>query len=220
MEPFESHRGLVVPLDRADVDTDLIIPKQYLRLIGRSGFGQFLFDGLRFCDEGYPGIKPDQRTVNPDFVLNLQRYQGASILLARRNFGCGSSREHAAWALREFGFRAIIAPSFSDIFFGNCYKNGMLPIVLGEADVGELFSQCLAEPGFAMDIDLNASTLVDASGQVQRFEIDERIRHCLLNGLDDIGLTLEYADQIRAFEQQRLKDLPWLATALNVDEKN
>jgi 3-isopropylmalate/(R)-2-methylmalate dehydratase small subunit len=211
MQPFRVLTGLVAPLDRANVDTDAIIPKQFLKSVNRSGFGPNLFDAWRYLDAGEPGTDMSRRRPNPDFALNEPRYQGAQILLARRNFGCGSSREHAPWALRDYGFRAIIAPSFADIFFNNCFKNGLLPIVLPEADVECLFHDAAAFPGFKLTIDLERQTVATPDGgAVFRFEVDAFRKHCLLNGLDDIALTLNYADEIRAFEAKRKAEQPWL----------
>jgi 3-isopropylmalate/(R)-2-methylmalate dehydratase small subunit len=212
MEPFRLHAGLVAPLDRANVDTDAIIPKQFLKSIKRSGFGPNLFDAWRYLDRGEPGTDNDQRPRNPDFVLNEPRYQGASILLARRNFGCGSSREHAPWALADYGFRAVIAPSYGDIFYNNCCKNGFLPIVLTESEVERLFDAVKAFPGFRLGIDLERQSVATVDGaMVFGFEIDPFRKQCLVNGLDDIGLTLQHAAAIREFEAKRLSDLPWLA---------
>lgn len=211
MTPFTQHTGRVAPLDRANVDTDQIIPKQFLKSIRRTGFGANLFDEWRYLDRGEPGMDNSRRPLNPEFVLNRPRYQGASILLARRNFGCGSSREHAPWAISEYGFRALIAPSFADIFFSNCFKNGLLPIVLGEDEVDALFAEVLATPGYMLAIDLGAQTVTTPAGRVIRFEVDPFRKECLLNGWDDIGLTLRHADTIRAFEAERLKRYPWLA---------
>lgn len=211
MTPFTQHTGLVAPLDRANVDTDQIIPKQFLKSIRRTGFGANLFDEWRYLDRGEPGMDNSRRPLNPEFVLNQPRYQGASILLARRNFGCGSSREHAPWAISEYGFRALIAPSFADIFFSNCFKNGLLPIVLGEDEVDALFAEVLATPGYTLAIDLAPQTVTTPGGRVIRFEVDPFRKECLLNGWDDIGLTLRHADKIRAFEAERLKRYPWLA---------
>jgi 3-isopropylmalate/(R)-2-methylmalate dehydratase small subunit len=212
MEPFHLHTGLVAPLDRANVDTDAIIPKQFLKSIKRSGFGPNLFDAWRYLDRGEPGMDNDKRPRNPDFVLNEPRYQGASILLARRNFGCGSSREHAPWALADYGFRAVIAPSYADIFFNNSYKTGFLPIVLSESQVDRLFDAVKAFPGFRLVIDLERQTVASVDGAMTLgFDIDAFRKHCLVNGLDDIGLTLQHADTIREFEAKRLADLPWLA---------
>jgi 3-isopropylmalate/(R)-2-methylmalate dehydratase small subunit len=211
MEPFRVHTGLVAPLDRANVDTDAIIPKQFQKSIKRSGFGPNLFDAWRYLDHGEPGMDPSARRPNPDFVLNQPRYQGASILLARRNFGCGSSREHAPWALADFGFRAIIAPSYADIFYNNCFKNGLLPIVLPEAQVDRLFADAAAFPGFRLTVDLERQTIATSDGSLTLpFDVDGFRRHSLLNGFDDIGLTLQHADEIRAFEARRLAAQPWL----------
>ena len=212
MEPFRILTGLVAPLDRTNVDTDAIIPKQFLKSIKRSGFGPNLFDAWRYLDRGEPGVDNDRRPRNPDFVLNEPRYQGASILLARRNFGCGSSREHAPWALADYGFRAVIAPSYGDIFYNNCCKNGFLPIVLPESQVDRLFDAVKAFPGFRLVIDLERQTVATQDGGMSfGFDIDTFRKHCLVNGLDDIGLTLQHADAIREFEAKRLADLPWLA---------
>jgi 3-isopropylmalate/(R)-2-methylmalate dehydratase small subunit len=212
MQPFRVHTGVVAPLDRANVDTDAIIPKQFLKSIKRSGFGPNLFDAWRYLDRGEPGMDNDQRPRNPDFVLNHPRYQGASILLARQNFGCGSSREHAPWALADYGFRALIAPSFADIFHNNCLKNGLLPIVLREADVERLFNDVHAFPGYALTIDLERQGVATPDGALAfDFHVDPFRKHCLLNGLDEIGLTLTHADEIRAFETKRLAAQPWLA---------
>ncbi|MEJ5209919.1 MAG: 3-isopropylmalate dehydratase small subunit [Burkholderiales bacterium] len=210
MEPFVRLNGLVAPLDRANVDTDAIIPKQFLKSIKRTGFGPNLFDEWRYLDHGEPGMDNSKRPLNPDFVLNQPRYQGAQILLARENFGCGSSREHAPWALLDYGFRAIIAPSFADIFYNNCFKNGLLPIVLDAAVVDQLFRETEAQEGYRLDIDLAAQTVTTPSGQVFSFEVDEFRKYCLLNGLDDIGLTLRHVDKIRAYEERRRIEAPWL----------
>jgi len=211
MVKFTRLEGLVAPLDRANVDTDAIIPKQFLKSIRRSGFGVNLFDAWRYLDHGEPGLDPARRKPNPDFVLNQPRYKGANILLARKNFGCGSSREHAPWALGDFGFRALIAPSYADIFNNNCFKNGLLPIVLPESQVDRLFHDVAAFPGFRLVIDLGAQTVAYPDGsQVFAFEVDSFRRHCLLNGLDDIGLTLQHVDEIKAFEAKRRIDQPWL----------
>jgi 3-isopropylmalate/(R)-2-methylmalate dehydratase small subunit len=211
MEPFRNLVGLVAPLDRANVDTDAIIPKQFLKSIKRSGFGPNLFDAWRYLDRGEPGMDPSRRRPNPDFVLNEPRYGGAQILLARRNFGCGSSREHAPWALLDYGFRAVVAPSFGDIFFNNCFKNGLLPIVLSPHEVDRLFADALAFPGFRLAIDLERQTVATPDGSVVfGFEVEPFRKHCLVNGLDDIGLTLAHADEIRAFEAKRLAEQPWL----------
>jgi 3-isopropylmalate/(R)-2-methylmalate dehydratase small subunit len=211
MQPFTIHDGLVAPLDRANVDTDAIIPKQFLKSIQRSGFGPALFDAWRYRDVGEPGMDHSKRPLNPDFVLNQPRYRGASILLARKNFGCGSSREHAPWALEDYGFRALIAPSFADIFFSNCYKNGLLPIVLAEQDVDRLFHDVAAFPGFRLVIDLPAQQVRYADGsKAMPFAIDAFRKYCLVNGLDEIGLTLRHADEIREFEARRRTEQPWL----------
>jgi len=211
MQPFTVHKGIVAPLDRANVDTDAIIPKQFLKSIRRSGFGVNLFDAWRYTDHGEPGMDPAQRHPNPDFVLNQSRYANASILLARRNFGCGSSREHAPWALADYGFRALIAPSYADIFFNNCFKNGLLPIVLPDAAVDRLFADVAAFPGFTLTIDLDAQTVSSADGGPSfGFDVDPFRKRCLLNGWDDIGLTLQHADEIRAFEARHLAEQPWL----------
>lgn len=215
MEKFTVHEGLVAPIDRANVDTDAIIPKQFLKSIKRTGFGPNLFDEWRYLDHGEPGGDNSNRPVNPDFVLNQPRYQGASILLTRKNFGCGSSREHAPWALQQYGFRAIIAPSFADIFFNNCFKNGLLPIVLSEVQVDQLFNEVKALPGFRLVIDLEQQTVSTANGNQQYpFSVDDFRKYCLFNGLDDIGLTLRQADKIRAFEERRLSEQPWLANTI------
>jgi len=210
MQPFRVHTGIVAPLDRANVDTDAIIPKQFLKSIKRSGFGPNLFDAWRYLDRGEPGIDNTHRPLNPDFVLNEPRYRGASILLARRNFGCGSSREHAPWALADAGYRAIIAPSYADIFFNNSFKNGFLPIVLSESEVDKLFYDTASFPGFKLTIDLDAQTVSTTDGTRKfRFEIDPFRKYCLLNGLDEIGLTLKHAEEIRAFEARRKTQFPW-----------
>ena len=210
MQKYTVEQGIVTPLDRANVDTDLIIPKQFLKSIKRTGFGDNLFDELRYMDEGYLGQDISKRPKNPDFVLNQPRYQGSTILLARTNFGCGSSREHAPWALSEYGFRTVIAPSFADIFFNNCYKNGLLPIVLSEEQVEQLFQEVAAQEGYQLAIDLEQQSLTTPSGEVFHFDITEHRKHCLLNGLDEIGLTLQHADEIKAFEAQRQASQPWL----------
>jgi 3-isopropylmalate/(R)-2-methylmalate dehydratase small subunit len=212
MQPFRVHTGIVAPLDRANVDTDAIIPKQFLKSIKRSGYGPNLFDAWRYLDHGEPGMDNARRPRNPDFVLNQPRYEGASILVTRRNFGCGSSREHAPWALGDYGFRAVIAPSFGDIFFNNCFKNGLLPIVLPESQVDRIFADVAAFPGFKLTIDLEKQVVGTTDGSVAfPFEVDPFKRHCLLNGLDDIGLTLQHADDIRAYEARHLASQPWLA---------
>ena len=211
MQPFRVLTGLVAPLDRANVDTDAIIPKQFLKSIKRSGFGPNLFDAWRYLDRGEPGSDPAKRPLNPEFVLNQPRYQGAQILLARRNFDCGSSREHAPWALLDYGFRALIAPSFADIFFNNCLLNGLLPVVLSQHEVDRLFHET-AFPGFRLTIDLEKQTVSTLDGaQVFGFEIEPFRKHCLLNGLDEIALTLAHADEIRVFEAKHLAEKPWLA---------
>ena len=210
MKAFTTLQGLVCPLDRANVDTDAIIPKQFLKSIKRSGFGPNLFDEWRYLDHGEPGMDNSQRPLNPDFVLNQPRYQGAQVLLARENFGCGSSREHAPWALDDQGFRAVIASSFADIFFNNCYKNGLLPIVLDAGIVDQLFRECEAAPGYSLTVDLAAQTVSTPSGQAFPFDITEHRKQCLLGGLDEIGLTLRHADEIQAFEAKRRAEQPWL----------
>ncbi|WP_374475102.1 3-isopropylmalate dehydratase small subunit [Zoogloea sp.] len=210
MNPFRKLDGLVAPMDRANVDTDAIIPKQFLKSIKRSGFGPNLFDEWRYLDVGQPGQDNSGRPRNPDFVLNQARYQGAQILLTRDNFGCGSSREHAPWALEDFGFRVIIGPSFADIFFNNCFKNGLLPIKLDAAEVDALFSQCLGVSGYRLNVDLETQTITRPDGKVISFRVDPFRRECLLNGWDDIGLTLRHADRIREFEARRRIEQPWL----------
>ncbi len=211
MQAFTLHTGLVAPMDRENVDTDAIIPKQFLKSIRKTGFGPNLFDAWRYLDAGEPGQDPASRRPNPDFILNQPRYAGASILLARKNFGCGSSREHAPWALDQYGFRAVIAPSFADIFFNNCFKNGLLPIVLPEAQVARLFDEIAAFPGYQLTIDLARQVVVKAQGEEIPFEVQAFRKYCLINGLDDIGLTLRNADKIKAFEAARLAQKPWLA---------
>ena len=210
MEKFTVHEGIVAPLDRANVDTDAIIPKQFLKSIRRTGFGPNLFDEWRYLDHGEPGQDCSTRPVNPDFVLNQPRYAGASILLARKNFGCGSSREHAPWALQQYGIKAIVAPSFADIFFNNSFKNGLLPIILPDEEIDELFKQVEANPGYQLTIDLQAQAVTRPDGKVLHFEIDAFRKHCLLNGLDDIGLTLQDSDAIKAFESKHRASQPWL----------
>jgi len=212
MEPFRQHTGLVAPLDRANVDTDAIIPKQFLKSIQRSGFGPNLFDELRYLDHGEPGMDNAKRPLNPNFVLNQPRFQGASILLARKNFGCGSSREHAPWALQQFGFKAIIAPSYADIFYNNCFKNGLLPIVLTEMQVDHLFNVCSAGAGFRLSIDLASQVVSIAGGENYRFEVEDHRKQCLLNGWDDIGLTLRHVDKIKAYESARAQREPWIVS--------
>jgi 3-isopropylmalate/(R)-2-methylmalate dehydratase small subunit len=211
MQAFTVHKGLVAPMDRANVDTDAIIPKQFLKSIARSGFGPNLFDEWRYLDKGEPGQDPAVRRPNPDFVLNQPRYAGASVLLCRQNFGCGSSREHAPWALEQYGFRALIAPSFADIFFNNCFKNGILPIVLPEAVVSRLFDEVAAFPGYRLTVDLPRQVVIKPDGEEIPFEVQAFRKYCLVNGFDDIGLTLRHADKIRAFEAERLAKMPWLA---------
>ncbi len=210
MQKFESHEGLAAPLDRANVDTDAIIAKQYLKSIKRTGFGPNLFDDWRYLDPGEPGMDHSRRRLNPEFVLNQPRYRGASILLARDNFGCGSSREHAPWALLDYGFRVVIAPSFADIFYNNCFKNGLLPVVLPRAAVDTLFAECFATDGYRLRVDLSAQQVVTPAGQLFHFDIDAFRKHCLLHGLDDIGLTLEHVADIRAYEERRRREAPWL----------
>ena len=215
MDKFTIYEGLVAPLDRANVDTDAIIPKQFLKSIHRSGFGPNLFDEWRYLDHGEPGQDNSRRPLNPDFVLNEPRYQGASILLTRKNFGCGSSREHAPWALDQYGFRAIIAPSFADIFFNNCYKNGLLPIKLTESEVDQLFNEVKAFPGYRLVVNLEQQTVATANGSsVFSFDVDAFRKFCLINGLDDIGLSLQKADKIRAFEERHLAARPWLTNTI------
>jgi len=214
MEPFRIHTGLVAPMDRENVDTDAIIPKQFLKSIKRSGFGPNLFDAWRYLDPGEPGQDPASRRPNPDFVLNQPRYQGASILLARKNFGCGSSREHAPWALQQYGFRALIAPSYADIFFNNCFKNGILPIVLAEHHVAKLFDEVAAFVGYRLTIDLERQVVIAPGGAETAFDVEPFRKYCLLGGYDDVALTLRHADKIRAFEAERLLKQPWLATTI------
>lgn len=216
MQAFTTLDGLVAPLDRANVDTDLIIPKQFLKSIKRSGFGPNLFDELRYLDEGRPGEDCAGRPVNPDFVLNQQRYAGASVLLARENFGCGSSREHAPWALVDYGFRCVIAPSFADIFHSNSLKNGLLPVVLPTAVVDQLFDAVAATPGYRLVVDLESQTVTTPAGERHTFSIDGFRRECLLKGLDDIGITLEQADAIRAFEARHAAERPWVFRVLEI----
>jgi 3-isopropylmalate/(R)-2-methylmalate dehydratase small subunit len=214
MKAFKQHSGVAAPMDRANVDTDMIIPKQFLKSIKRSGFGKNLFDELRYLDEGQPDQSCEGRPINKDFPLNFARYQGASILLARENFGCGSSREHAPWALDDYGFRAMIAPSYADIFYNNSFKNGLLPVTLDEKIVDQLFEEMYAEEGYQLTIDLDQQQVVTPKGESFNFEIDEFRRHCLLHGLDDIGLTLEDADAIRNYEAERKQQAPWLFDAI------
>ncbi len=210
MEKFTTITAIVAPMDRANVDTDAIIPKQFLKSIKRSGFGPNLFDEWRYLDHGEPGMDNSKRPLNPDFVLNQPRYQGAKILLARENFGCGSSREHAPWALEDYGFRVIIAPSFADIFFNNCFKNGILPIVLDAAIVDRLFKAMAANEGYSLTIDLQNQQICTPQGDTIRFDVEAFRKHCLLNGLDDIGLTLQHVDDIRSYEAKRRQQAPWL----------
>ena len=214
MDAFTTHKGLVAPLDRENVDTDAIIPKQFLKSIRKTGFGPNLFDEWRYLDHGEPGMDPASRKPNPDFVLNQPRYQGASILLARQNFGCGSSREHAPWALQQYGFRAILAPSYADIFFNNCFKNGLLPVVLTESAIARLFDEVNAFPGYRLTVDLERQVVVKPDGTEISFDVQPFRKYCLLNGLDDIGLTLKHQDKIEAFEASRLAAKPWLARTL------
>ena len=211
MQPFRIHKGRVAPMDRENVDTDAIIPKQFLKSIKKSGFGQNLFDQWRYLDPGFPGQDPASRKPNPDFVLNQARYKGASVLLARKNFGCGSSREHAPWALDQYGFRALIAPSYADIFFNNCFKNGLLPIQLAEHEVARLFDEVFAFFGYELSIDLERQVVSKPDGTELPFAVEPFRKFCLLGGFDDIGLTLRHADKIRAFEAERLLNKPWLA---------
>jgi 3-isopropylmalate/(R)-2-methylmalate dehydratase small subunit len=211
MQKFTLHKGIVAPMDRENVDTDAIIPKQFLKSIRKTGFGPNLFDEWRYLDHGEPGQDPASRKPNPDFVLNLPRYKGASVLLARKNFGCGSSREHAPWAIDQYGFRAVIAPSFADIFFNNCFKNGLLPIVLPEAAIDLLFNEVHAFPGYELTIDLENQVIVRPQGETIPFGVQAFRKYCLLNGFDDIGLTLRQSDKIKAFEAERLATKPWLA---------
>ncbi|MEI7575122.1 MAG: 3-isopropylmalate dehydratase small subunit [Methylotenera sp.] len=210
MKAFTQLNGLACPIDRANIDTDAIIPKQFLKSIKRSGFGPYLFDEWRYKDHGEPGMDCTNRPLNLDFVLNHPRYKGAQIMLARENFGCGSSREHAPWAIEDYGFRVIIAASYADIFFNNCYKNGMLPIVASHAMVDKLFKECEATEGYALNVDLPSQTVTLPSGEVFSFEINATSKHNLLNGLDEIGLTLLHAEKIKSFEQKHKQNQPWL----------
>ncbi|MBH9553091.1 3-isopropylmalate dehydratase small subunit [Inhella gelatinilytica] len=214
MQAFTQHQGLVVPLDRANVDTDAIIPKQFLKSILRTGFGPNLFDEWRYLDRGEPGQDPASRRLNPDFVLNQRRYAGASILLARANFGCGSSREHAPWAIQQFGIRAVIAPSFADIFFNNCFKNGLLPVVLPSPVIDGLFAAVLSTPGYELTVDLERQLVATPDGNQHAFDVEPFRKHCLLHGLDEIGLTLEHAAEIEAFQTRRHSEKPWLKKEL------
>ena len=211
MDAFTVHKGLVAPMDRDNVDTDAIIPKQFLKSIARSGFGPNLFDAWRYLDPGEPGQDPATRKPNPDFVLNQPRYRGASVLLARSNFGCGSSREHAPWALEQYGFRALIAPSYADIFFNNCFKNGVLPVILPASQVAQLFDEALAFPGYSLMLDLPRQVVVKPDGSELPFDVEPFRKYCMVNGFDDIGLTLRHAEKIKAFEAERLARMPWLA---------
>ncbi len=215
MNPFTQHTGLVAPLDRANIDTDAIIPKQFLKSIKRSGFGPNAFDEWRYLDHGEPGMDNSQRKINPDFTLNKPRYAGASVLLTRENFGCGSSREHAPWALEDYGFRVIIAPSFADIFFNNCFKNGMLPIVLSAEQVEGLFQAVEKQEGYQLSVDLDKQIISTPDGEALSFEVDPVRKHNLLNGFDEIGLTLQQVDKIKAFEEKHRKQQPWLFNATN-----
>ena len=210
MQKFETLTGIVVPMDRANVDTDAIIPKQFLKSIKRSGFGPNLFDEWRYLDHGEPGMDNSKRQPNPAFVLNQPRYQGAQVLLARENFGCGSSREHAPWALLDYGIRAIVAPSYADIFFNNCFKNGILPIILAGEIVDQLFKEVQATLGYQLTVDLPKQVVRTPSGQAMPFDVDGFRKHCLLNGLDDIGLTLQHVNDIREYEKRRQQQAPWL----------
>lgn len=210
MQAYNTQTGIVCPLDRSNVDTDQIIAKQFLKSIKRTGFGVNLFDDWRYLDEGFPGQDNNTRVINPDFILNQPRYQGASILLARKNFGCGSSREHAPWALSEYGFRTVIAPSFADIFYNNCFKNGMLPIVLDEAIVDALFKATFANDGYELTADLERQVVITQAGVEYPFEVDAFRKHCLLNGLDDIGLTLQQSDVIKQYEDKMRQKTPWI----------
>jgi 3-isopropylmalate/(R)-2-methylmalate dehydratase small subunit len=214
MRAFSVHKGLVAPIDRENVDTDAIIPKQFLKSIRKTGFGPNLFDEWRYLDKGEPGQDPASRRPNPDFVLNQPRYAGASVLLARKNFGCGSSREHAPWAIEQFGFRALLAPSYADIFYNNCFKNGILPIVLPEAQVDRLFDEVAAFPSYELTIDLERQVVIKPQGDELPFEVQAFRKYCLLNGLDDIGLTLRHQDKIASFEAERLATKPWLASTM------
>jgi 3-isopropylmalate/(R)-2-methylmalate dehydratase small subunit len=214
MKAFTTHRGLVGPMDRANVDTDMIIPKQFLKSIKRSGFGPNLFDELRYLDEGQPGADCSARPLNPDFPLNQPRFAGASILLTRKNFGCGSSREHAPWALEDYGFSAVIAPSYADIFYNNCFKNGLLPVILTEQQVDTLFEEMNAREGYQLSIDLPKQTVTTDSGHVFNFDLDNFRKECLIKGLDEIGLTLQNSEEIKAYESKRLQQHPWVFDAI------
>lgn len=210
MQAFTKIKGIVAPIDRSNVDTDAIIPKQYLKSIQRTGFGPTLFDEWRYLDPGEPGMDHSKRRLNPEFILNQARYQNAQILLGRDNFGCGSSREHAVWALTDYGIRAVIAPSFADIFYNNSFKNGLLPVILPAAIIDRLFREVVETEGYALEVDLEAKTVTMSTGEAIGFDIDDFRRYRLLNGLDDIGLTLQYADDIKTFEQRRRQEAPWL----------
>ncbi|MCF6208845.1 MAG: 3-isopropylmalate dehydratase small subunit [Ghiorsea sp.] len=210
MEKFTVHKGLVIPLDRSNVDTDAIIPKQYLKSISKTGFGVTLFDDWRYVKAGEPGMDHSKREIKKDFVLNQARYQGGSVLLARENFGCGSSREHAVWALADYGIRVVIAPSYADIFFNNSFKNGLLPLVLSEDDVDTLFKAVEANEGYELTVDLEKQQVITPEGESYGFDVDEFRKYCLLNGLDDIGLTLQHADDIKKYEEKRKQEAPWL----------
>ena len=210
MEKLNTVKGIVAPMDRPNVDTDAIIPKQFLKSIKRSGFGPNLFDEWRYLDHGEPGMDNSKRAINPEFVLNQPRYQGANILLARENFGCGSSREHAPWALRDYGFRVVIAPSYADIFFNNCFKNGILPIILSADIVDSIFKEVFATEGYQLTVDLPSQTITRPDGETISFDVDAFRKHCLVNGLDDIGMTLEHVADINAYEEKRKQQAPWL----------
>ena len=214
MKAFTRHKGLVAPLDRANVDTDMIIPKQFLKSIKRTGFGPNLFDELRYLDQGEPGQDCLNRPINPDFPLNKARYKGASILLTRKNFGCGSSREHAPWALEDYGFNVIVAPSYADIFYNNCFKNGILPVILEEYEIEELFVEVEKIPGFQLDVDLVSQTITTDSAKEYNFELDEFRKDCLIDGLDEIGLTLQHADLVKKYEEHRENRHPWVFGAI------
>ena len=214
MKAFTRHKGLVAPLDRANVDTDMIIPKQFLKSIKRTGFGPNLFDELRYLDQGEPGQDCLNRPINLDFPLNKARYKGASVLLTRKNFGCGSSREHAPWALEDYGFNVIVAPSYADIFYNNCFKNGILPVILEEYEIEELFSEIERIPGFQLDVDLVSQAITTDSAKEYNFELDEFRKDCLINGLDEIGLTLQHADLIKKYEEHRENRHPWVFGAI------
>ena len=218
MRAFVNHKGLVGPVNRANIDTDIIVPKQYLKSIKRTGFGRYAFDAIRYLDEGWLDKPEEERQPNPDFELNEDRYQGASILLTRDNFGCGSSREHAPWALDDYGLRVVIAPSYADIFYNNCFKNGLLPLVLPSAVIDQLFTETYANPGYELSVDLESQTVVSPSGESWTFEIDEFRKHCLLNGLDEIGLSLQSADTIKAYERKRAESEPWLFGVIGQDK--